>query len=59
MGGFNPSKTFGGEKARTMFVKNDLDDFGEKKETGYGLGFNKEDKNRNLPLTPQKILPGL
>jgi len=31
-GGFNPSKTFGGERARMMFpIKNDMDDFSEQK----------------------------
>lgn len=26
-GGFNPSKTFGGERARMMFMKGDMEDF--------------------------------
>jgi hypothetical protein len=34
-GAFNPSKTFGGERARMMMMKGEADDFGQqKRETG-------------------------
>jgi hypothetical protein len=60
-GSFNPSKTFGGERARMMFMKGDMDDYGDQKQGGFGFGTgrNNEDK-RNLSVTsPQAILPGL
>jgi hypothetical protein len=55
---FNPSKTFGGERARMMFMKGDMDDYGDQKQGGFGTGRNNEDK-RNLSVTsPHAILPG-
>lgn len=62
-GGFNPSKTFGGERMRMMFMKGELDDYGEQKQPGFG-GLNSgrgiEDNKRNqAAINPQLILPGL
>lgn len=59
--GFNPSKTFGGERARMMFLKNENnDDFGDQKQGfGFGSGRNNEDKRNPSTVTPQTILPGL
>lgn len=62
-GSFNPSKTFGGERARMMFpLKNDMDDFSEQKPqfgSYNNFALRSEDPKKNAPLNPQLILPGL
>lgn len=64
--GFNPSKTFGGERARMMFpLKSDSDDLVEKDKFGGGGSFNfnaniKDDQfKKQTFVNPQSILPGL
>jgi hypothetical protein len=40
IGGFNPSKTFGGDRARIMFpLKNEFDDTSEKKDFNFTKDF--------------------
>lgn len=61
-GGFNPSKTFGGERARMMFMKGDMDDTAEKKESfnTFGMGSRADESKRNFGnVTGQSFLPGL
>jgi hypothetical protein len=61
-GGFNPSKTFGGERARMMFMKGEADDFGEQKQGvfGFNAGRNLDESKRNqAAINPQIIFPGL
>jgi hypothetical protein len=62
-GAFNPSKTFGGERARMMFpLKSDIDDFSEqKKDVNYNQNqnFGKEDQFKKNVVNPQSFLPGL
>ena len=57
-GSFNPSKTFGGERARMMFMKEE--DGSDKKEGFGGYGMSRDDSRRNAGGQPsQNLLPGL
>lgn len=59
-GSFNPSKTFGGERARMMFMKGEMDEPGEQKQGGFGFGTGRSnEEKRNMATSPQVILPGL
>ena len=63
-GSFNPSKTFGGERARMMFpIKNQMDDTAEQKQQYPGYNNlntrNGDSTKKNSITTPQSILPGL
>ena len=51
--GFNPSKTFGGQRARMMFMKGDGDDDGSKKEGYNGFGGSRSN------VSGTSLLPGL
>jgi hypothetical protein len=45
-----------------MFIKGEMDDYGEQKQGGFGFGTgrNIEDNKRNqTAINPQAILPGL
>lgn len=62
--GFNPSKTFGGDRAKMMFSnKVDYDDFNsQKKEVDFSSNNTKEDpfkKNMNMTNSNQAIIPAL
>jgi hypothetical protein len=59
--GFNPSKTFGGEKARLMFPLRDLDDQFADKAPGntFGRDSGKDDGLGGFGLTTQAVLPTL
>jgi len=62
--GFNPSKTFEGERARIMFqIKNDIDDFSEQKRlfSNYNsFGMSRDDPNKkSIPSNPQLLFSGL
>jgi hypothetical protein len=60
-GSFNPSKTFGGERARMMFMKGEMDDYSEPRQGGFGFSAARNnDSARTQGFTsPQTILPGL
>lgn len=59
--GFNPSKTFGGERARMMFMKGgEGEELGEPRQGGFGFGRNDDLKRGgNNAISPQVVLPGL
>ena len=59
---FNPSKTFGGERARMMFMKGETEETSERKETfnNFGMGSRADESKRNFGIvTGQSVLPGL
>lgn len=59
-GSFNPSKTFGGERARMMFMKGEMDDYSEPRQPGFGFGSARSNLDpKQTQTTPQAILPGL
>lgn len=61
-GSFNPSKTFGGERARMMFMKGEMDDYSEPRPGGFGFGVNRggneQPRAQNI-ASKEAILPGL
>lgn len=61
VGGFNPSKTFGGKVNRMAFM-GEIDDSSEPKPGmfGFNTGRSLEESKRNQPaFSPQVVLPGL
>lgn len=60
-GAFNPSKTFGGEKARMMFPLKDFDDSQQQTKPQYSFSkdFSKEKEEPHSGITTQDILPAL
>lgn len=60
---FNPSKTFGGERARMMFMKGEMDDNAEKREgfNSFGMGSRADDSGKRgfNSVSGQTVLPGL
>jgi hypothetical protein len=60
--GFNPSKTFGGDRAKMMYTnKVDYDDFNsQKKEPDFSSNNIKEDPfKKNMTNSNQAIIPAL
>lgn len=60
VGGFNPSKTFGGKVNRMMFMGDTDDNEPKPGMFGFNAGRSMEDNKRMQPtVNPQLILPGL
>lgn len=56
-GGFNPSRTFGGERARMMFPLKDFEDNPVDRNNAMSKDFSKDKEEVPLGLTTQIILP--